>query len=47
MITAHGLAPHITDRQLPVPPDRPWDRLPDGRPMPNVVRTVRLSRQDN
>jgi len=30
------------DEQLPMP--EAWRRLPDGRPMPNVVRAVRLSR---
>ena len=28
--------------QLPMP--EAWQRLPDGRPMPNVVRAIRLSR---
>ena len=30
------------DEQLPMP--EAWSRLPDGRPMPNVVRAIRLSR---
>ena len=30
------------DEQLPLP--AAWARLPDGRPMPNIVRAVRLSR---
>jgi len=32
----------VGDEQLPLPAE--WSRLPDGRPMPNVVRAVRLSR---
>lgn len=31
------------DVELPVPPL--WERLPDGRPAPNVVRAIRLARQ--
>ena len=34
----------LEDDQLPVPADWGWDRMPDGRPVPNVVRAVRLSR---
>ena len=34
----------LDDEMLPMPPEWRWDRLPDGRPMPNVVRAVRLSR---
>ena len=30
------------DEQLPLP--KGWRRLRDGRPMPNVVRLIRLSR---
>lgn len=30
--------------QLPVPPEWGWDRLPDGRPMPNVVAIIRRQR---
>jgi excisionase family DNA binding protein len=30
--------------ELPVPADWGWDRLPDGRPMPNVVATIRRQR---
>ena len=30
------------DEQLPLPVA--WRRLPDGRPMPNVVRAIRLAR---
>ena len=32
----------VSDDQLPLPPE--WQRLPDGSPMPNVVRAIRLSR---
>jgi len=31
------------DEQLPLPKE--WRRLPDGRPMPNIVRIIRLSRR--
>lgn len=31
-------------QELPVPADWGWDRLPDGRPMPNVVATIRRQR---
>ena len=30
--------------QLPVPPEWGWGKMPDGRPVPNVVRAIRLSR---
>ena len=30
--------------QLPVPAEWGWDRLPDGRPMPNVVAAIRAVR---
>lgn len=29
---------------LPAPPDWGWDRLPDGRPTPNVVAVIRRQR---
>jgi excisionase family DNA binding protein len=32
----------LEDEELPVPPS--WERMADGRPMPNVVRAIRLSR---
>jgi excisionase family DNA binding protein len=32
----------LDDEELPVP--EAWRRLPDGRPMPNVVRAIRLTR---
>jgi hypothetical protein len=25
-------------------PPKAWERMPDGRPMPNVVRAIRLAR---
>ncbi len=34
----------LEDEQLAVPGGWRWDTMPDGRPMPNVVRAVRLSR---
>lgn len=34
----------LEDEVLPVPPEWGWDRMPDGRPVPNVVRAIRLSR---
>ncbi|MEP7082850.1 MAG: hypothetical protein ABI841_07755 [Chloroflexota bacterium] len=33
----------VGDEQLPVP--EMWSRLPDGRPVPNAVRAIRLSRR--
>jgi excisionase family DNA binding protein len=33
----------LEDEQLPVPAE--WRVMPDGRPMPNVVRALRLARQ--
>jgi excisionase family DNA binding protein len=32
----------LEDEQLPTP--AAWERMPDGRPVPNVVRAIRLSR---
>ncbi len=32
----------LGDEMLPLPAE--WRQLPDGRPMPNVVRAVRLAR---
>jgi hypothetical protein len=34
----------LEDEELPVPPDWGWDRLPDGRPMPNFVAIIRRQR---
>lgn len=34
----------LADEQLPVPGGWGWDRLPDGRPMPNVVAIIRRQR---
>ena len=31
------------DEMLPLP--KGWRHLPDGRPMPNIVRIIRLSRR--
>ncbi len=33
----------LHDEVLPVPDE--WARMPDGRPVPNVVRAIRLSRR--
>ena len=34
----------LDDEELTVPPEWGWDQMPDGRPVPNVVRAIRLSR---
>ena len=34
----------LDEDQLPVPSGWGWDRLPDGRPMPNIVATIRRQR---
>ena len=34
----------LGDETLPVPPDWAWDRLPDGRPMPDLVAIIRRQR---
>jgi excisionase family DNA binding protein len=34
----------LEDEQLPTPEQWGWDTMPDGRPAPNVVRAIRLSR---
>ena len=34
----------LDDEVLAVPAEWGWDRMPDGRPVPNVVRAIRLSR---
>ncbi|HVA85811.1 MAG TPA: helix-turn-helix domain-containing protein [Candidatus Saccharimonadales bacterium] len=41
VIEERDLEPLLEHEQLPVPED--W-RMPDGRPIPNVVRAIRLSR---
>lgn len=41
---ASELAAHIEDEQLPLPPD--WQTTISGKPMPNVVRAIRLSRDE-
>ena len=35
--------PIPTDEELPMPPE--WGHMADGRPMPNVVRALRRSRE--
>lgn len=42
IIDEADLAPLLEDDLLPVPPE--WERMPDGRPVPNVVRAIRQSR---
>lgn len=42
VIEESDLEPLLSDIQLPLPKE--WQRLPDGRPMPNVVRAIRLAR---
>ncbi len=44
VIEEEDLTSLFEDEQLPVPPSWGWDRMPDGRPVPNVVRAIRLSR---
>lgn len=34
----------LDDEQLAMPAEWGWERMPDGRPVPNVVRAIRLSR---
>jgi excisionase family DNA binding protein len=34
----------LDDQQLPVPADWGWDRMPDGRPVPNIVAIIRRQR---
>lgn len=43
VIEEADLDPLLGDEQLPMPPE--WRTMPDGRPMPNVVRAIRLARQ--
>ena len=42
VIDEADLEPLLEDEELPMPPE--WRQLPDGRPMPNVVRAIRLAR---
>jgi hypothetical protein len=43
MIEAEDLEVALAvDDELPVPPE--WEFMSDGRPTPNVVRAIRLSR---
>lgn len=43
VIEEADLDPLAEDEELPVP--AAWQRLPSGKPMPNVVRAIRLARQ--
>jgi excisionase family DNA binding protein len=42
VIEESDLDPLLGDEQLPLPPE--WWVMPDGRPMPNVVRAIRSAR---
>ncbi len=42
VIDEADLEPLLEDQQLPMPVE--WQTLPDGRPMPNIVRAIRLAR---
>jgi excisionase family DNA binding protein len=42
VIEEEDLDPLLGDEQSPLPPE--WQVMPDGRPMPNVVRALRLAR---
>ena len=42
IIEERDLDAMIEDEELPVP--EAWQRMPDGRPVPNVVRAIRVSR---
>ena len=42
VINESDLEPLLDDAELALPSD--WVKLPDGRPMPNVVRAIRLAR---
>jgi excisionase family DNA binding protein len=44
VIEEEDLDAFLEDEELPVPPSWGWDHMPDGRPVPNVVRAIRLSR---
>jgi excisionase family DNA binding protein len=43
VIEERDLEALLEDEQLPLPPA--WQTMPDGRPMPNIVRALRLARQ--
>jgi excisionase family DNA binding protein len=43
VIEEHDLEPLLEDDMLAVPDE--WRFMPDGRPLPNVVRAIRLARQ--
>ena len=42
VIEESDLEPLLEDEMLSVPPS--WRHMPDGRPVPNVVRAIRLAR---
>lgn len=41
-IEERDLEAMLQDLELPIP--KAWQRMPDGRPVPNVVRAIRLAR---
>lgn len=43
VIEESDLEPLLEDELLPVPES--WRTMPDGRPVPNVVRALRLARR--
>lgn len=43
VIEESDLEPLLEDELLPVPMS--WRTMPDGRPVPNVVRAIRLARR--
>jgi excisionase family DNA binding protein len=45
LIDDADLETQLDDQELPVP--KAWQRMANGRPMPNVVRPIRLSRGTN
>ena len=47
VIDEEDLEALLDDEQLAVPPEWGWDRLPDGRPMPNVVAIIRRQRANH
>jgi excisionase family DNA binding protein len=44
VIDENDLDALLDDEMLPVPAEWGWQRMADGRRVPNVVRAVRLSR---
>jgi excisionase family DNA binding protein len=44
VIEETDLEPLLEDDEIVVPASWGWDKMPDGRAVPNVVRAIRLSR---